>query len=65
MKLSTYNRVRYIGLANMKEQIKPGDIGCIVEDYGDGNYEVEFSDADGATRALVVIAEADLALAEK
>ncbi len=65
MSLSIYNRVRYVGPVNVHEQINPGDVGYIIEDYSDGNYEVEFSDPDGTTRALVVIAENDLQLAEQ
>lgn len=65
MRLSTYSRVRYIGPVNLQDQINPGDIGYILEDYGDGNYEVEFSEPDGTTKALVVIAGRDLEEAEK
>lgn len=65
MSLSIYNRVRYVGPVNVQEQINPGDIGYIIEDYGDGNYEVEFSDQNGTTRALAVIAANRLELAEK
>ncbi|AHB76648.1 MULTISPECIES: DUF4926 domain-containing protein [Pandoraea] len=65
MSLSIYSRVRYVGLVNVIEQINPGDVGYIIEDYSDGNYEVEFSDPDGTTRALVVIAGSDLELAER
>ena len=65
MSLSIYNRVRYVGPVNVQEQINPGDIGYIIEDYGDGNYEVEFSEPDGVTRALVVIDARDLEVAEK
>ncbi|QEM81962.1 DUF4926 domain-containing protein [Halomonas binhaiensis] len=65
MKLSIYSRVRYVGSMNAKEQINLGDIGYIIEDYGDGNYEVEFSEPCGTTRALAVIAGDELELAEK
>ena len=64
MKPPIYSRVRYVGSANVEEKLKPGDIGYVIEDYGDGNYEVEFSDPDGTTRVLVVIAGSDLELAE-
>jgi hypothetical protein len=61
----TYSRVRYIGPVNLQDQINSGDIGYIIEDYGDGNYEVEFSQPDGTTKALVVIPGRDLEVAEK
>lgn len=65
MSLPIYSRVRYVGPVSVHEQINPGDVGYIIEDYSDGNYEVEFSDPDGTTRALVVIAGNDLELAEQ
>ena len=65
MKFPVYSRVRYAGPANLQEQINPGDIGYVIEDCGDGNYDVEFSDPDGTTRALSVIAGSDLEFAEK
>jgi hypothetical protein len=65
MRLSVYSRIRYAGLVNAQEQINPGDIGYVIEDYGDGNYEVEFSNADGTTRVLTVVAGRDLELAER
>lgn len=64
MKLALYSRVIYIGPSTLYEYIKENDIGYIIEDYGDGNYEVEFSDADGSTRAQSVIPEAFLQSAE-
>ncbi|ORC51237.1 hypothetical protein B2G74_00200 [Burkholderia sp. A27] len=65
VKFIIYSQVRYIGAMNAQETIKRGDIGYIIEVYSDGNYEVEFSGSDGTTRALVVIEEHDLELAEK
>jgi hypothetical protein len=39
-----------------------GMVGAVLEDYGDGQYEVEFADGDGITIALITVAEADLEL---
>ncbi len=64
MKISIYNRVRYVGLGNIQERINPGDFGYVIEDYGDGNFEVEFSNPDGTTRAQAVLAGRNLELAE-
>lgn len=60
MSLLIYSKVCYIGPVNVQENINLGDIGYIVEDYGDGNYEVEFSGPDGITKALAVIAGTNL-----
>lgn len=65
MKIAIYNRVRYVGATNTQERINSGDIGYVIDDYGDGNYEIEFSAPDGTTRAQLVIAGSDLELAEK
>lgn len=37
--------------------LRRGAIGTIVEDYGDGNYEVEFVDRSGETYALITAPE--------
>ncbi|MDR5749865.1 MULTISPECIES: DUF4926 domain-containing protein [unclassified Caballeronia] len=64
MSIEIYNRVRYIGAPGKFEQVFPGDIGYVIEDYGDSNFEVEFSNSDGTTRAQAVIGRKDLELAE-
>lgn len=58
MSFKIYSRVRFVGSAVDFPELKRNDIGAIIEDYGDGNYEVEFSDPPlGITRAQVVIPE--------
>ncbi len=37
-----------------------GAVGTVVGDYGNGGYEVEFTDADGHTLAVQTLAEADI-----
>ncbi|WP_354678909.1 DUF4926 domain-containing protein [Cupriavidus plantarum] len=64
MNISIYNRVRYVGREDAHDGLSVGDIGYVIEDYGDGNYEVEFSNADGTTRVQAVIQNLDLKLAE-
>ena len=64
MNISIYSRVRYVGRENSHDGLSTGDIGYVIEDYGDGNYEVEFSNTDGTTRAQAVIQNRDLELAE-
>ncbi|HDR9837045.1 TPA: DUF4926 domain-containing protein [Burkholderia multivorans] len=56
MMIRIYDRVRFIGPRGSVSSLSPGDIGYVIEDYGDGNYEVEFSNADGTTRVQEVIA---------
>ncbi|MGO4815217.1 DUF4926 domain-containing protein [Cupriavidus sp. 2MCAB6] len=65
MKIPLYNRVRYVGREGSYEGLRWGDIGYVIEDYCDGNYEVEFSNPDGTTRVQAVLAGRDLELAER
>ncbi|RLK39450.1 DUF4926 domain-containing protein [Cupriavidus plantarum] len=64
MNISIYSRVRYVGGEDAQDGLSVGDIGYVIEDYGDGHYEVEFSNADGTTRVQAVIQNQDLKLAE-
>lgn len=64
MTLTLYSRVVYIGQDGIYECIENNDVGYVIEDYGDGNYEVEFSDACGSTMAQAVIPEIFLQPAE-
>lgn len=65
MSFAIYCRVRYVGSVVFQEQVRRGDIGYILEDHGDGNYEVEFSRSDGTTKWWGAIAESDLELADE
>jgi len=65
MKLVLYSRVIYIGPNSFYDFIKESDVGYIIEDYEDGNYEVEFSDADGSTRVQTVVPEVFLRSIER
>ncbi|SDS86306.1 DUF4926 domain-containing protein [Pseudomonas trivialis] len=64
MKLALYSRVKYVGPNGHYHCIGDNEIGYIIEDYGDGNYEVEFCEPDGSTRAQSVIPESFLQSAE-
>lgn len=57
--ITKYAKVRYVGTTSHQE-IAAGDVGYVIEDYGDGNYEVEFSRPDGTTRALVVLSKKEI-----
>lgn len=58
MIVKLFERVEFVG--DQHPELSKGDIGYVIEDYGDGNYEVEFSNRDGSTRAQVVLSERDL-----
>jgi hypothetical protein len=47
--LNLYTRVRYIGPFDRDLVLASGEIGTVLEDYGDGNFELEFSFPDGST----------------
>ncbi|HZO12829.1 MAG TPA: DUF4926 domain-containing protein [Polyangiaceae bacterium] len=59
--LPLYSRVRLVTDRFENEGARTGMHGYVIEDYEDGNYEVEFSDpATGATLAQLVLREEDV-----
>lgn len=63
--MKLYQRVRLLTDKYLKEGIKKGDIGVILEEYdGGSNFEVEFSGENGFTIALFAFPREDLELAE-
>ena len=64
MSIKIYNRVRFVGPVKDYPDLRIGDIGYVIEDYEDGNYEVAFSNPDGSTRVQAVIPDRHLVLAE-
>ena len=60
MVLKIFSRVQFVG--KQHAELSAGDIGYIIEDFGDGNYEVEFSNPDGSTRAQAVVNEKEIVL---
>lgn len=64
MMLALYSRVIYVGPNGLYDDIEENDVGYIIENYGDGNYEIEFSDVDGSTRVQSVIPESFLQTTE-
>ncbi|MGJ7622068.1 DUF4926 domain-containing protein [Variovorax sp. GB4P3] len=52
-----FSKVRYIGPKDFCSELNFGDIGYVIEDYGQGNYEIEFSLPDGSTKAQLGISE--------
>ncbi len=62
--LNNYSRIRLISDNYKDEGVPENSIGYIIETYDDGAYEVEFSEPDGTTIALLVLRESELELAE-
>jgi len=63
--MKIYEKVRLLTDKFIEEGAKKGDIGYIIEIYGDGNCEVEFSDSQtGITYAQIVANQKDLESAE-
>jgi len=58
------DRVRLITDKYASKGIISGDIGYVHEDYGDGCFEVEFSDPNGTTIALFAFRKEDLELVD-
>ena len=55
-----YQKVKLLTNKYIKEGIKKGDIGIILEIYDENNFEIEFSDADGFTIALFAFPREEL-----
>lgn len=63
--MEQYSRIRLLTDKYKEEGVSSGDFGYIIEVYGDGNYEVEFSDGNtGITIAQIVASDEDMELAE-
>ena len=62
--LKNYDRVRLVTNDYENEGVSDGAVGYIVETYDDGVYEVEFSDPEGTTLALIALRESELEFAE-
>ena len=58
--MKVYDRVKLTTNKYKDEGISKGDLGTILEDYGDGYFEVDFSDNKGTTIALFAFPEEDL-----
>lgn len=65
MMFELYMKVRYVGPDSFSADIRENDFGYVIEDYKDGNYEIEFSNADGISKAQLVIPERYLINADK
>lgn len=48
-KINEYDAVEYLGDFDSDLKLPKGEIGYVLDDYGDGNFEVEFSFPDGTT----------------
>jgi hypothetical protein len=57
MSINIYDRVQYIGTKDYCEELEYGAFGTVVEDYKDGNYEVDFSTIDGTTDVVMALPE--------
>lgn len=62
--LKNYTRVRLLTDDYEKEGVSGGAVGYVIETYDDGTYEVEFSDSDGTSVALLTLRESELEPAE-
>jgi len=62
--ITNYSRVKLLTDKFQSEGVKSGDIGYVIEVYGDHNYEVEFSNDHGITIAQIVAHENELEVNE-
>lgn len=47
--INQYDNVRYTGPFDKGLALAPGEVGVVLDDYGDGNYEIEFAFPDVTT----------------
>ena len=62
--MKPYQKVKLLTDKYIKDGIKKGDIGVILEDYDGKNFEVEFSDNNGITIALFAFPKEELELTD-
>lgn len=62
--MKPYQKVKLLTDKYIKDGIKKGDVGVILEDYDGKNFEVEFSDNNGITIALFAFSKEELELAD-
>lgn len=64
MSFLNYTRVRLLSNKYNSEGVDSGDIGYIIEIYNKDAYEVEFSNHNGITVALIVVHPDEIEVAE-
>lgn len=62
--MKPYQKVKLLTDKYIKDGIKKGDIGVILEDYDGKNFEVEFSNNNGITIALFAFPKEELEFAD-
>ena len=60
--MQLYSRVRLVTDRFRSEGVEPGDLGYIIEMFDEDAFEVEFSDANGITIALIVARHDEITL---
>lgn len=64
-RVKPYDRVRIVTARFEAEGAPLGSVGYVIDEYADGNLEVEISAGDGSTTAQFVAGQDDLALVEE
>lgn len=64
MSYPNYSEVRLLTDVYQSDGLSKGAIGYIIEVWEEGVYEVEFSNPDGTTIALLALPESDIELSE-
>jgi len=59
-----YSRVRILTDRFSDLGISTGAVGTTIEDWGDGNFEIDISDSEGTTLAMFVAHESEFELAD-
>lgn len=65
MRIPNYSRVRLLTDKYREQGARQNAIGYVIEVYADGEYEVEFSDANGNTVAQFAVRVNEIEVAEQ
>lgn len=65
MTIDNYSRVKLITDAYVAEGVGMGTVGYVIEVYPNDKYEVEFSDQNGITIALILLAADEIVLCNR
>ncbi|TGE75630.1 hypothetical protein C7Y70_20535 [Pseudoalteromonas sp. KS88] len=62
--IKIYSKIRLTSSAYREKGVNEGSEGYIIEDFEDGNFDVEFSDSKGETKAILILTSTEFEVAD-